>query len=73
MRVRYQQVNAGATKDGRLTLLALDWAKVFDSISPDAMQAALRLCGKKLLVESILDILFQTLNGQVRLLTQTTN
>ena len=30
------------TKDGKGVFLALDWAKVFDSISPEAMTRALR-------------------------------
>jgi len=32
-------------KDGKLVLLALDWAKAFDSISPDAMMSALMRFG----------------------------
>ena len=32
-------------KDGRRTLLAHDWAKAFDNISPSAMQTALQRLG----------------------------
>ena len=32
-------------KDGRLLLLALDWAKAFDSIAPDSLCRALPLLG----------------------------
>lgn len=36
---------AWATKDGKIILLALDWAKAFDSISPMGLKAALRRFG----------------------------
>jgi hypothetical protein len=32
-------------RDGRLMLLALDWAKAFDSVSPDALCESLRRFG----------------------------
>ena len=36
---------AVACKDGQLVLLALDWAKAFDSVSPDALLTALHRFG----------------------------
>ena len=36
---------AWALKDGKAVLLALDWAKAFDSVSPDAMARALKRFG----------------------------
>ena len=36
---------AWATREGEVTMLALDWAKAFDSISPAAMSCALRRFG----------------------------
>ena len=37
--------NVWAAKDGQMIMLALDWAKAFDSISPEALLAALRRFG----------------------------
>eukprot|EP00959_Pyramimonas_sp_CCMP1952_P097989 2048034-Pyramimonas_sp.AAC.1 len=34
--------DAWATNDGGTLLLALDWAKAFDSVSPTALAASLR-------------------------------
>ena len=45
---------AWATKNGQSLVLALDWAKAFDSISPDGMLVALRRFG---LAEQILDVI----------------
>ena len=36
---------AWATKDGKAVLLALDWAKAFDSVTPEALFTALRRFG----------------------------
>ena len=36
---------AWATKDGNVTMLALDWAKAFDSVSPAALSRALARFG----------------------------
>ena len=37
--------NVWAAKDGQMIMLALHWAKAFDSISPEALLAALRRFG----------------------------
>eukprot|EP00959_Pyramimonas_sp_CCMP1952_P306210 6408546-Pyramimonas_sp.AAC.1 len=37
--------DAWATKEGAVHLLALDWAKAFDSVSPAAMETSLRRFG----------------------------
>ena len=35
--IRRAMERVSATKDGKLTLLALDWAKAFDSVSPESL------------------------------------
>ena len=43
--VRKNIEQAWATRNGKLILLALDWARAFDSITPSALITALQRCG----------------------------
>ena len=58
--------DAWATKDGQLVLLALDWAKAFDSISPDALMAALKRFGLPYKFVSVVEAIYSRRSFAVR-------
>ena len=53
-------------KDGMLVFLALDWAKAFDSISPDALLEALRRFGVPACMLKVISSIYSSRRFQVR-------
>ena len=57
---------AAAQRNGKVFVMALDWAKAFDSINPEAMLAGLRRFGLPQHVLGVIAAIYSSRMFQVR-------